>query len=58
MNDWMYSTLASKSIEDVRGREGQENLRKELLDEINRQFKTLGCPEFGKEVLFDEYAIQ
>lgn len=58
VKDWMYDLLSAKTLDDIRGQEGQRKLRIEIQTGINLQLKSAGYPEFAKAVLFDEINVQ
>ncbi len=57
MKNWLLSLVSDKSVEDIRGRSGQNMLRREMRDHFNEVL----CPD-GRDlvydVLFEEFNVQ
>lgn len=57
IKNWMLSHLSDKSLEDIRGKSGQNMLRREILDQFNRTVARNGKDRVF-DVLFEEFNVQ
>lgn len=57
IKNWMLSHLSDKSLEDIRGKSGQNMLRREILDQFNRTVARSGKDRVF-DVLFEEFNVQ
>lgn len=57
MRNWILSHLADKSMDDIRGRNGQNRLRAEIKDQFNAVLFADGIDRVH-DVLFQEFNVQ
>ena len=57
LKNWLINNISDKSLEDIRGRAGQNRLRREIRDEFNTVLFPDGYDQIY-DILFDEYNIQ
>jgi flagellar basal body-associated protein FliL len=57
LKNWLIGYLQSKQIEDVRGTEGFNRVRREIQEQFNQMLFPDGDDKI-KEILFDEFNVQ
>ncbi len=57
LKNWLINHISDKGLEDIRGRAGQNRLRREIRDQFNSVMFPDGYDQIY-DVLFDEYAVQ
>ena len=57
LKNWLINHISDKGLEDIRGRAGQNRLRREIRDQFNSVLFPDGYDQIY-DVLFDEYAVQ
>ena len=57
IKNWLLSHVSDKSLDDIRGKAGQNMLRREILDRINHTVAPDGRDRVF-DVLFEEFNVQ
>lgn len=57
LKDWIINQISDKGLDDIRGRAGQNRLRREIRDKFNSVLFPDGYDQIY-DVLFDEYNVQ
>ncbi|MCA9228196.1 MAG: flagellar basal body-associated FliL family protein, partial [Planctomycetales bacterium] len=57
LKNWLLSYLSDKGMDDIRGRVGQNRLRREIQDHFNTVLFADGYDRIH-DVLFDEFNVQ
>ncbi|MCA9044074.1 MAG: flagellar basal body-associated FliL family protein [Planctomycetaceae bacterium] len=57
LKNWLLSHVSDKTVEDIRGKSGQNMLRREILDRVNHTLSKDGRDRVF-DVLFEEFNVQ
>ena len=57
LKNWLINQISDKGLDDIRGRAGQNRLRREIRDQFNSVLFPDGYDQIY-DVLFDEYNVQ